>query len=83
MSPDPIEKGKIMSTLHGNFAMISNNPKVWGVRVFGKGKVGATVTVTNRWGNQSTKVLVEKMGNLPANPYNGQPEAELWSFQNA
>jgi len=79
--PRHLEKGQAMLT--ANFALISKEPKRWGLRVFGKGKKGQKVTVTNRWGNKSDKVLVEKVGDLPANPYNGQPEAELWTFQNA
>lgn len=64
----------------GLFMKITANPKVWGVRVFGKGKKGMRVEVMNRQGSVKVLTLASKVADVPANPYNNTPESELWSF---
>jgi hypothetical protein len=78
--PRHLQKGRVM--LKGTFTLISNSPKTWGVRVNGKGKKGARVETINRWGASKTLTLVGKVGDVPADPYGGRPEGEIWTFQN-
>jgi len=78
--PRPNKKGIVM--LKGTFTLITNNPKTWGVRVNGKGKKGAKVETINRWGASKVLTLVGKVGDVPADPYGGRPEGEIWTFQN-
>ena len=78
--PRPNKKGMVM--LKGTFTLITDNPKTWGVRVNGKGKKGAKVETVNRWGATKTLTLVGKVGEVPADPYGGRPEGEIWTFQN-
>ena len=79
---EPRHQQERLIMLKGTFTLITNSPKTWGVRVNGKGKKGAKVETINRWGASKVLTLVSKVGDVPADPYGGRPEGEIWSFQN-
>ena len=68
--------------LKGTFTLITNSPKTWGVKVIGKGKKGARVETTNRWGATKVLVLASKVSDVPANDFTGSPACEVWTFTN-
>jgi hypothetical protein len=62
------------------FTKITENPKVWGIRIAGQGKKGQKVEAIKWNGGRYAKTLVSKVADVPANEYTGQPAGEVWTF---